>query len=75
MQKFLLAYNPHNPSGLFIVHCLDPLVLIEVDKQPGDRWELSVVSNAPADPDRIFKVLKRARYWFKEYRLKTNKDG
>ena len=36
MDKFLLAYNPNTDakSGLFIVHCLHPMAIIEVSKSP-----------------------------------------
>lgn len=85
MDKFLLAYNPNTDakSGLFIVHCLHPMAIIEVSKSPpeADRQFLKV--NTPHAitnfPDEVWylcptgitevKVLARAAHWFKAHRL------
>lgn len=85
MNKFLLAYNPIIPNtGLFIIHCLPPLAIIEACKSPPNKchslqvetgneiWFLVLISIEPADPFTVDKVLKRAMYWFKAYRELSN---
>jgi len=53
MDRFLLAYNPNTEgsSGLFIVHCLPPMLLIEVSKSPPAK-------RASYDPGSNFLTLE-----------------
>lgn len=87
MQKFLLAYNPMKPDGLFIVHCLHPLAIIEVSKTEclkgkgslrleagNETWFLFFRSCETEECPPRLSVLKRAMYWFKEHRLQAQPD-
>ena len=76
MDKFLLAYNPIKPKGLFIVHCLYPRSIIEVSKEPGkDQHWLTLLSSEPCPPEIIDKVLRRAMFWFNAHRKISKMPG
>jgi hypothetical protein len=84
MDKFLLAYNPirEGVSGLYIVHCLHPLAIIEVSKKPptdsylkldagNEVWYLTISNCEGSDCPAQLSMLKRAMYWFKAHRLQA----
>jgi hypothetical protein len=82
MDKFLLAYNPNTEgkSGLFIVHCLHPMAIIEVSKERihteltvctdigNELFYLSIISSEETDYSKLYRLACRARHWFKAHR-------